>query len=181
LSGFGNLVKLHVLDLSWNNFSGPIPYELSDMSSLEVLNLAHNNLNGSIPSSLTKLNFLSKFDVSYNNLSGAIPTGAQFSTFSDEDFVGNSALCSLWNSSCYPALQAEDENHDMYTSKQITRIMVEVGFASGLLMVWSALYFARPWRASYFWLIDRLFDRPSIWTVQKVTNLRIKRRNEVHP
>ena len=81
LSGFGHLVKLHVLDLSWNNFSGPIPYELSGMSSLEVLNLAHNNLNGSIPSSLTKLNFLSKFDVSYNNLSGAIPTGGQFSTF----------------------------------------------------------------------------------------------------
>jgi hypothetical protein len=180
LSSFGYLVKLHVLDLSWNNFSGPIPDELSNMSSLEVLNLAHNNLNGTIPSSLTKLNFLSKFDVSYNNLSGAIPTRGQFSTFSDEDFAGNSALCSLWNS-CYQALQAEDENHDMDTSKQITRIMVEVGFASGLLMVWSALYFVRPWRASYFRLIDRLLDRPFIWTVQKVTSLRIKRRNKVRP
>ena len=181
-SGFGHLAKLHVLDLSRNNFSGPIPYELSGMSSLEVLNLAHNNLNGSIPSSLTKLNFLSKFDVSYNNLSGAIPTGGQFSTFSNEDFAGNSGLCPLWNS-CYQSLQSEDEpqHHDMYTSIQITHIMVEVGFFGGLLMVWSVLYFARPWRSAYFSLIDRLFDMPCIWTVQNVTNLRIKRRNEVHP
>ncbi|KAG2575598.1 hypothetical protein PVAP13_7KG382500 [Panicum virgatum] len=94
------LESLNVLDLSWNNFSGPIPDELSNMSSLEMLNLGHNNLNGTIPSSLTKLNFLSKFDVSYNNLTGDVPTGGQFSTFTNEDFEGNSALCLLRNSSC---------------------------------------------------------------------------------
>uniref|UniRef100_A0ACD5YAE2 Uncharacterized protein n=1 Tax=Avena sativa TaxID=4498 RepID=A0ACD5YAE2_AVESA len=98
--GFGRLVKLHQLDLKWNNFSGGIPDELSNMSSLEVLNLAHNHLNGSIPSSLTELNFLSQFDVSYNNLAGDIPAGGQFSTFANEDFVGNSALCLLRNASC---------------------------------------------------------------------------------
>jgi Leucine-rich repeat (LRR) protein len=183
LSGFGHLVNLHVLDLSWNNFSGPIPYELSGMSSLEVLNLAHNDLNGSIPSSLTKLNFLSKLDVSYNNLSGDIPTGGQFSTFSDEDFAGNSALCSLWKS-CHQAVQSEDEDehHDMDTAKQITYIMLEVGFAFGLLMLWSALYFVRPWRIAYFRLVDSLLlDRPCVWTVVKVTSLRFRKENEVHP
>lgn len=181
LPGFGHLVKLHLLDLSWNNFSGPIPHELSGMSSLEVLNLAHNDLNGSIPSSLTELSFLSKFDVSYNNLAGDIPTWGQFSAFSDEDFAGNYALCSLSNSSCYQALRLEDEHHDMDTAKQFTYIMLEVGMAFGLLMVWSALYFARPWRSAYFRLVDRLFDAPCIWTVAKVTSLRIKRGNEVHP
>ncbi|KAL6897937.1 hypothetical protein ACP4OV_006896 [Aristida adscensionis] len=88
---------------------GPIPDELSNMSSLEMLNLAHNDLNGTIPSSLAKLNFLSMFDVSYNNLAGDIPTGGQFSTFSDEDFEANPALCPLWNSSCHRVLESEIE------------------------------------------------------------------------
>ena len=95
LPGLGHLVDLHVLDLSWNNFSGRIPDELSNMSSLEVLNFAHNDLK-----SLTKLNFLSKFGVSYNNLTGNIPTGGQFSTFANESFVGNAALCLLRGGSC---------------------------------------------------------------------------------
>jgi hypothetical protein len=37
LSSFGHPVNLHVLDLSWNNISGPIPYELSNMASFETL------------------------------------------------------------------------------------------------------------------------------------------------
>jgi Leucine-rich repeat (LRR) protein len=107
------------------------------MSSLEVLNLADNNLSGSIPSSLTKLNFLSGFDVSYNNLSGDIPKGGQFSTFSNEDFEGNAALCPLRTASYHQAVQSEDEDehHDMDTAKQVTYIMLEVGFAFGLLML----------------------------------------------
>lgn len=139
-----------MLDLSCNNFSGPIPHELSGMSSLEVLNLAHNDLSGSIPSSLTKLNFLSKFDVSYNNLSGDIPTGGQFSTFSNEDFAGNAALSPLWNaSSFHQTSESENKQHnDTDTAMPITYIMVEMGFAFGLLLVWSALYFVRPWRAA---------------------------------
>lgn len=182
LSGFGHLVSLHVLDLSWNNFSGPIPHELSSMSSLEVLNLAHNDLNGSIPSSLTKLNFLSKFDVSYNNLAGDIPTGGQFSTFSNEDFTGNSALCPLRSSSCHQelrSLQSEDEH--AVTADQITCIIVGVGFAFGLLMFCSALCFARRWRSAYLRLVDRLFDTTCTWTEVKLSNLGIKMRNEFHP
>uniref|UniRef100_A0A0A9FI49 Uncharacterized protein n=1 Tax=Arundo donax TaxID=35708 RepID=A0A0A9FI49_ARUDO len=181
LSGFGHLVKLHVLDLSWNKFSGPIPEELSNMANLEVLNLAYNDLNGTIPSSLTKLNFLSKFDVSYNNLTGDIPTGGQFSTFTNEDFVGNSALCPLRNSSCHEMLESGNEQrHDTVTEMQITYIMVEVGFASGLLMVWSTLFFTRAWRAAYFQIIDRFFDTLCALTMVKGIILRINRRNEVH-
>ncbi|CAO1943616.1 unnamed protein product [Urochloa humidicola] len=130
-SSFGHLVKLHVLDLSWNNFSGPIPDELSNMSSLEVLNLAHNNLNGTIPVSLTKLNFLSKFDVSYNHLTGDIPVGGQFSTFADEDFDGNSALCFPRNSSCSPkALPAEDAH-----SKKSKGALVALGLGTAVGVV----------------------------------------------
>ncbi|CAD6259117.1 unnamed protein product [Miscanthus lutarioriparius] len=127
LSSFGYLVKLHVLDLSWNNFSGSIPDELSNMSSLEVLNLAHNNLNGTIPSSLTKLNFLSNFDVSYNNLTGDIPTGGQFSTFSPEDFDGNPTLC-LRNSSCV----AKDSSVGAAHSKKRKAALVALGLGTAV-------------------------------------------------
>ncbi|KAK3141185.1 hypothetical protein QOZ80_4BG0330550 [Eleusine coracana subsp. coracana] len=138
LSGFGHLVKLHVLDLSWNNLSGPIPDELSNMSSLEILNLAHNDLNGTIPSSLTKLNFLSRFDVSYNKLAGDIPTGGQFSTFSNEDFVGNSELCLLRNSSCSEKKSFMEPPHRK--KSKVTLAAVVLGTTVGVVSVLFSTY-----------------------------------------
>lgn len=90
---FGNLKKLHVLDLKNNNISGGIPSNLSGMTSIETLDLSHNNLTGSIPPSLTALSFLSKFNVAYNNLFGMIPSGGQFATFPNSGFEGNPGLC----------------------------------------------------------------------------------------
>jgi hypothetical protein len=180
-SSFGRLVKLHVLDLSWNNFSGPIPDELSNMSSLEMLNLGHNNLNGTIPSSLTKLNFLSKFDVSYNNLTGDIPSGGQFSTFTNEDFEGNSALCLLRGSSCSDKALSVEVIHDTDTAMHITYTIVEVGFVFGLLTVLTALLFAKAWRAAYFLMIDRFFSTLYVLTMVNVNRLRRTWENEVHP
>ncbi|XP_037487921.1 phytosulfokine receptor 1-like [Triticum dicoccoides] len=133
LPGFGHLVKLLVLDLNWNNFSGRIPDELSGMSSLEKLKLAHNDLSGSIPSSLTKLNFLSEFDVSYNNLTGDIPTGGQFSTFANEGFVGNSALCLLRNASCSKKARLVEAAHRKKSKASLAA--VGVGTAVGVIFV----------------------------------------------
>ncbi|VAH54170.1 unnamed protein product [Triticum turgidum subsp. durum] len=186
LCGLGHLVNLHVLDLSWNNFSGGIPDELSNMSSLEALNLSHNDLSGSIPASLTKLSFLSKFDVSYNNLAGDIPAGGQFSTFANEDFVGNSALCLLQNASCTeeaPFVKTGNEQHrGMDTAMPaMTYMTVEVGFAFGLLMVWNALFFIRAWRVAYFQMIDRFFDMIYVMIMVKVNKLRRKWEYKVHP
>ncbi|KAL5215901.1 hypothetical protein ABZP36_007302 [Zizania latifolia] len=137
LPAFGRLEKIHVLDLSYNNLSGPIPDELSNMSSLEVLDLAHNNLSGSIPSSLTKLNFLSKFDVSYNNLVGDIPTGGQFSTFGNEDFVGN-ALCLPRNSSCTKKASPGEPSHRK--KNKATLVAVGLGTAAGVVFVLCTAY-----------------------------------------
>ncbi|KAJ8774946.1 hypothetical protein K2173_019950 [Erythroxylum novogranatense] len=67
LQGSSNLRRL---DLSHNNFTGPIPNQLAYLTSLMFLNLSYNNLNGTIPdfsSSLIEYNF------SYNSLEGQIP------------------------------------------------------------------------------------------------------------
>ncbi|KAF7004805.1 hypothetical protein CFC21_019980 [Triticum aestivum] len=174
LWGLGNLVKLHVLDLGWNNLSGSIPDELSTISSLEELNLTHNGLSGSIPESLAKLTFLSTFDVSYNNLTGLIPAGGQFSTFTNENFVGNAGLCLRWNGPCFgkaPFEEGSDGTDTISAMLTMTYITVEVGFAFGLLTVCNILFFARAWRAAYFLAVDRFFDKLYVMTMVKVNKL----------
>ncbi|KAK2656188.1 hypothetical protein Ddye_009240 [Dipteronia dyeriana] len=115
------LVKILTLftsiDLSSNNFQGPIPEELGLFKSLIVLNLSHNAFTGSIPSSignlrqlesmdlpmnnlcrhiptqLASLNFLSVLNLSYNHLVGRIPISTQLQSFSPTSFEGNEGLC----------------------------------------------------------------------------------------
>uniref|UniRef100_A0A0D9WB11 non-specific serine/threonine protein kinase n=1 Tax=Leersia perrieri TaxID=77586 RepID=A0A0D9WB11_9ORYZ len=169
LRGFGHLMNLHVLDLGFNKFSGPIPDELSDMKSLEILDLAHNDLSGTIPSSLTKLSFLSKFDVSYNNLSGDIPTEGQFSTFTNEVFVGNPALYGIGNKSCNVPVIPVEVSYDSDSAFML--LTVEAGFAFGLLTIWNILFFARSWRAAYFQMVDSFFDKLYVITMVNLNRL----------
>ncbi|KAK1315399.1 inactive leucine-rich repeat receptor-like protein kinase [Acorus calamus] len=61
------------LDLSYNSFSGEIPVDLANCSYLNSLNLQHNQLTGQIPGQLGRLNRLTTFSVSDNSLSGPIP------------------------------------------------------------------------------------------------------------
>ncbi|XP_057416594.1 probable LRR receptor-like serine/threonine-protein kinase At1g74360 [Lotus japonicus] len=72
-SGILTLPKVERLDLSFNNFSGPLPAEISQMSSLKFLMLSHNQFNGSIPPEFGNMTHLQALDLSLNNLSGAIP------------------------------------------------------------------------------------------------------------
>jgi len=89
----GDLSQLQFLNLSNNFLSGPIPTSFQNLKKVESLDLSHNNLSGKIPYELVGLTFLSTFSVAYNNLSGRIPFERQFSTFKMQCYVGNLNLC----------------------------------------------------------------------------------------
>ncbi|KAK6923058.1 Leucine-rich repeat [Dillenia turbinata] len=69
------LQKLEVLDLSSNNFSGPLP-SMTALPSLRYLNLSANHLAGSVDSGLCRSSrYLETIDFTYDKLSGDIPFG----------------------------------------------------------------------------------------------------------
>ncbi|XP_071715855.1 probable LRR receptor-like serine/threonine-protein kinase At1g74360 [Rutidosis leptorrhynchoides] len=68
------LQNISRLDLSFNNFSGALPSEISQMTSLRFLILAGNRFSGSIPSEFGNINGLQALDLSMNELNGSIPS-----------------------------------------------------------------------------------------------------------
>ncbi|KAF4392650.1 hypothetical protein F8388_003070 [Cannabis sativa] len=73
-SGILTLPNISRLDLTFNNFSGPLPVEISKMRSLELLLFAYNGFNGTIPMEFGNIPRLQALDLSFNKLSGSIPT-----------------------------------------------------------------------------------------------------------
>ncbi|XVE74512.1 hypothetical protein DITRI_Ditri12bG0022900 [Diplodiscus trichospermus] len=126
---FGNLKKLHVFYLRFNNLSGPVPENLSRMTSLEILDLSHNDLSGTIPSSLESLSFLSIFNVAYNQLYGRIPSGGQFPTFPNSSFEGNN-LCGDHRFLCQDTT-SEDHHESPKRSRRNKAIII--GMVVGII------------------------------------------------
>lgn len=83
--------RINSIDLSWNNLTGGIPDEISQLLALNILNLSHNHLSGGIPKSLSSLNALNELNLSYNNLEGRIPSIPKFKDPSI--YEGNPLLC----------------------------------------------------------------------------------------
>ncbi|XP_010537381.1 PREDICTED: probable LRR receptor-like serine/threonine-protein kinase At1g74360 isoform X2 [Tarenaya hassleriana] len=67
------LPNLSRLDLSYNNFTGPLPVEVSQMQNLKFLILAYNQFDGSIPQEYGNISGLQALDLSFNRLNGSIP------------------------------------------------------------------------------------------------------------
>ncbi|CAH8362111.1 unnamed protein product [Eruca vesicaria subsp. sativa] len=61
------------LDLSYNQFSGPIPPSISNITFLNSLFLQNNRFTGTLPAELVLLGRLTKFSVAGNSLTGPIP------------------------------------------------------------------------------------------------------------
>ncbi|KAM3704339.1 hypothetical protein ACJW31_04G168900 [Castanea mollissima] len=68
-----NLTSLRHLDLSGNAFNSSIPNWLYSFSHLEFLNLFYNHLQGTISSAIGNLTFAISIDLSYNELEGKVP------------------------------------------------------------------------------------------------------------
>ncbi|KAI3685230.1 hypothetical protein L6452_34468 [Arctium lappa] len=75
LNGVGSLpTKLQIaLNLSRNNFEGPLPPALSKLQALEVLDLSNNRFSGGIPSFFARMPSLTQVLFSNNKLTGLIP------------------------------------------------------------------------------------------------------------
>lgn len=93
------LHRLTVLDLSYNNFTGNIPVQLSALDRLSLLRLEWNQFYGSLPP--FNQSFLVSFNVSGNNLTGPIPVTPTLSKFDTSSFSLNPDLCGeIINKAC---------------------------------------------------------------------------------
>ncbi|MBA0804600.1 hypothetical protein Gohar_004173, partial [Gossypium harknessii] len=89
---YSNVVaNVNSIELSGNNLTGEIPYEMTNLLALRILDLSHNHLSGAIPKSLTSVASLTRLNLSYNNLSGSIPFSPRFNDSSI--YEGNPLLC----------------------------------------------------------------------------------------
>lgn len=88
-----DLLDLISLNLSSNYLTGLIPPTIGKLKEMDVLDLSWNRLSGEIPPSLAELDRLCALNLSYNDLSGKIPTGTQLQSFDSSAYEGNPKLC----------------------------------------------------------------------------------------
>ncbi|KAL7594526.1 hypothetical protein Lser_V15G29324 [Lactuca serriola] len=88
-----NLDQLIALNLSKNALLGKIPWNISEMKNLLTLDLSRNKFSGEIPSSMSQMTWLNYLDVSDNSLSGRIPSSTQLQSFDPSRYEGNLGLC----------------------------------------------------------------------------------------
>lgn len=68
-----SLTNLQNLVLRFNSFSGSLPPSLTTLKSLETIDLSHNSLSGSLPGSMNTLTSLRRLDLSFNKFAGSLP------------------------------------------------------------------------------------------------------------
>ncbi|XP_076945776.1 putative LRR receptor-like serine/threonine-protein kinase IRK [Bidens hawaiensis] len=86
--------NLEVVDVSDNELSGEIPFDIGKFISLRFLNMSKNSLTGGIPKTVGELKALDTLDLSVNGLNGSIPveigaTSLKNLILSRNDFSGS--------------------------------------------------------------------------------------------
>ncbi|XP_044358888.1 probably inactive leucine-rich repeat receptor-like protein kinase At5g48380 [Triticum aestivum] len=134
--GLQNCTSLNMLDLSSNNFSGPIPPNISwQLSYLSSLDLSFNKFSGEIPDSIANLMNLNGLNFQHNQLSGRIPASLQ--KFIDSYFAGNQELCGTPLYKC-PRRRWRPRRIRLTSINDQSSIGAAVGFVVGFVV---AFYF----------------------------------------
>ncbi|KAJ3683177.1 hypothetical protein LUZ60_013404 [Juncus effusus] len=120
---------INSLDLSFNNFSGEIPTSISQCIYLNTIYLQHNSFQGQIHDELTQLDRLSSFDVASNFLSGPIP--AFKAQFPADNFANNLGLCGKPLNDCPMSLNKKS----LDTGEVVASTLgVIIGFSVGIVI-----------------------------------------------
>uniref|UniRef100_A0A8R7PPL6 Receptor-like protein 12 n=1 Tax=Triticum urartu TaxID=4572 RepID=A0A8R7PPL6_TRIUA len=89
--------NLEILDLSYNNLSGPIPScLLEDTYTLKVLNLKENQLHGKLPRKINESCALEALDFSGNRIEGDFPRSLAYCKYLEVLDVGNNQINDLF-------------------------------------------------------------------------------------
>ncbi|KAK8371540.1 hypothetical protein V6Z11_A01G249400 [Gossypium hirsutum] len=158
----GKFNALYALNFSDNAFTGSIPSFFGKLQHLESLDLSSNSLRGEIPLQLANLNFLSFLNVSNNKLVGPIPTSTQLQSFSEASFENNTGLCGPpLKTKCGSSPPKEDSPSDSETGSiiQWNYLSAEIGFIFGLGIIIVPLIYWKRWRIWYFERVDRALSR----------------------
>ncbi|KAH9687689.1 Receptor-like protein 1 [Citrus sinensis] len=159
-SQIGNLTRIQTLNLSHNNLTGSIPSTFSNLKQIESLDLSYNKLNGKIPHQLVELKTLEVFSVAYNNLSGEIPEWkAQFATFNERSYEGNTFLCGLPLPICKsPATMPEasigNERDDNLIDMDSFFITFTTSYVIVIFAIVIILYVNSYWRRRWFYFVE---------------------------
>ncbi|WVZ82060.1 hypothetical protein U9M48_029367 [Paspalum notatum var. saurae] len=87
----GNCTSFQVLDLSYNRFTGPIPFNIGFLQ-VATLSLQGNKFTGPIPSVIGLMQALAVLDLSYNQLSGHIPSILGNLTYTEKLYMQGNRL-----------------------------------------------------------------------------------------
>ncbi|KAF4387594.1 hypothetical protein G4B88_003921 [Cannabis sativa] len=148
------------LNLSSNNFSGEIPISLANCTYLNVLKLDHNRLTGNIPRELPmSLARLKEFSVANNILSGEVSDS--YSRFTAISFANNLDLCGGPLGPCH------FHKHHMKPLDPF-----KVGFGTGYFVSATVVFFT----LSVSWFQVKMIMKSVIFSV--VENLQKRKQNE---
>ncbi|WCJ42107.1 Receptor-like protein 13 [Euphorbia peplus] len=156
----GNLPVIHVLNLSHNSLIGRIPESFSNLAQIESLDLSYNKLYGKISSQLLQLHYISHFSVAHNNLSGRTPERVrQFATFESSSYEGNPSLCGpplLQNcsSGVPPSPNYTEEEEDGFMDMEVFYVSCVVTYFVVLCSFAVVLYVNPYWRRRWFYMIE---------------------------